>query len=52
MPTFVTRPEEGGPFPTVILFMDALGIREELRDMARRIGDCRLLRMLPNLFHR
>ena len=44
MPTFVTRPEEGGPFPAVILFMDALGIREELRDMARRIAHGRLLR--------
>jgi len=52
MPVFVTRPEEGGPHPGVILFMDALGIREELRDMARRIGTVGYFVMLPNLFYR
>jgi carboxymethylenebutenolidase len=52
LPVFVTRPEEGGPHPTVILYMDALGIREELRDMARRIGTVGYSVMLPNLFWR
>jgi carboxymethylenebutenolidase len=52
MPTFITHPEEGGPHPTVILFMDALGIREELRDMARRIGTVGYYVMLANLFYR
>jgi carboxymethylenebutenolidase len=52
MPTFVTHPEEGGPHPTVILFMDALGIREELRDMARRIGTVGYYVVLANLFYR
>lgn len=52
IPTFVTRPEEDGPHPTVILYMDALGIREELRDMARRIGTVGYYVMLPNLFWR
>ncbi len=52
MPTFITHPEEGGPFPTVIFFMDALGIREELRDMARRIGTVGYYVMLANLYYR
>ena len=52
IPTFVTRPEEGGPHPTVIFFMDALGIREELKDMARRLGTVGYYVMLPNLFWR
>lgn len=52
MPTFVTHPEEDGPHPVVILFMDALGIREELRDMARRFGTAGYYLMLPNLFYR
>ena len=52
MPTFVTRPEEGGPFPPVILFMDAPGIREELRDMARRIATVGYYAALPSLFYR
>jgi carboxymethylenebutenolidase len=52
LPLFITHPEEGGPHPTVIFFMDALGIREELRDMARRIGTVGYYVMLANLFHR
>ncbi len=52
MPTFFTHPEEGGPFPTVVFFMDALGIREELRDMARRIGTVGYYVMLANLYYR
>ena len=52
MPVFVTHPEEGGPHPTVVFYMDALGIREELRDMARRIGTVGYYVMLANLFHR
>jgi dienelactone hydrolase len=38
METFICHPERGGPFPAVFLLMDAPGIREELRDMARRLG--------------
>jgi carboxymethylenebutenolidase len=52
MPVFIIHPEEGGPHPTVIFFMDALGIREELRDMARRIGTVGYYVMLANLFYR
>jgi len=35
METFICRPERGA-HPAVFLLMDAPGIREELRDMARR----------------
>lgn len=52
MPTFVTEPEEGGPYPAVILYMDALGLREELRDMARRFGTVGYRVILPGLFYR
>jgi carboxymethylenebutenolidase len=38
MNTFITHPEEGGPFPVVFFYMDAPGKREELHDMARRIA--------------
>ena len=37
--TFITHPERGGPFPVIIFYMDAPAIREELRDMARRLCD-------------
>ena len=52
MDCFVTRPEEGGPFPAVILYMDAPGIREELRDMARRIATVGYYVLLPNMYYR
>lgn len=52
LPTFVTHPEEGGSHPLVLFYMDALGIREELKDMARRIGTVGYYVALPNLFYR
>jgi carboxymethylenebutenolidase len=50
--TFITHPERGGPFPVVIFYMDAPAIREELRDMARRLGTSGYYVMLPNLYYR
>jgi carboxymethylenebutenolidase len=50
--TFVTHPERGGPFPVIIFYMDAPAIREELRDMARRLGTSGYYVMLPNLYYR
>jgi carboxymethylenebutenolidase len=52
MPSFLCRPERGGPFPAVFLLMDAPGIREELRDMARRLGTVGYYVVLPNLYYR
>jgi carboxymethylenebutenolidase len=50
--TFVTHPERGGPFPVILFYMDAPAIREELRDMARRLGTSGYYVMLPNLYYR
>ncbi len=50
--TFVTHPEEGGPHPVVLLLMDAPGMREELRDMARRLGTAGYFVAVPNLYYR
>jgi len=50
--TFITHPERGGPFRVVIFYMDAPAIREELRDMARRLGTSGYYVMLPNLYYR
>jgi carboxymethylenebutenolidase len=52
MNTFVTHPEEGGPFPPVLFYMDAPGKREELHDMARRIATVGYYVALPNLYYR
>jgi carboxymethylenebutenolidase len=50
--TFITHPERGGPFPVIIFYMDAPAIREELRDMARRLGTAGYYVMLPNMYYR
>lgn len=52
MNTFVVHPEEGGPFPVVLFYMDAPGKREELHDMARRIAAVGYCVLLPNLYYR
>jgi carboxymethylenebutenolidase len=52
MGTFIVHPERGGPHPVILFFMDAPGIREELRDMARRIAAVGYYVMLPNLYYR
>lgn len=50
--TFIAHPERAGPHPIVLFFMDAPAIREELRDMARRIATVGYYVMLPNLYYR
>jgi carboxymethylenebutenolidase len=52
MNAFITHPEEGGPFPVVFFYMDAPGKREELHDMARRLGTTGYYVVLPNLYYR
>lgn len=52
MTTFISHPERGGPFPIIIFYMDAPGIREELRDMVRRLATSGYYVVLPNLYYR
>jgi carboxymethylenebutenolidase len=52
MNTFVTHPEEGGPHPVVLFYMDAPGKRGELHDMARRLGTAGYFVILANLYYR
>jgi carboxymethylenebutenolidase len=51
METFVCQPERG-EHPAVLMLMDAPGIREELRDMARRLATVGYAVLLPNLYYR
>ena len=52
MNAFVTHPEEGGPHPVVLFYMDAPGKREELHDMARRLGTAGYYVIVANLYYR
>ncbi len=52
MNTFVVHPDEGGPHPVLLFYMDAPGKREELHDMARRLATVGYCVVLPNLYYR
>jgi carboxymethylenebutenolidase len=52
MNSFVVHPEEGGPHPVLLFYMDAPGKREELHDMARRFAAVGYYVVLPNLYYR
>lgn len=50
--TFVVHPDRGGPHPVILFYMDAPAIREELRDMARRLASAGYYVVLPNMYYR
>lgn len=52
METFVTHPEQDGPFPAVIIYMDIWGVREELFEIARRVGTVGYYCMVPDFYYR
>jgi carboxymethylenebutenolidase len=52
MEAFVTHPEQDGPFPAVIVYMDVFGLREELYDVARRVAAVGYYAMVPDFYYR
>jgi carboxymethylenebutenolidase len=52
IPCFTVQPDGDGPFPAVILYMDAPGIREELRDFCRRIAGEGYFCLMPDMYYR
>jgi carboxymethylenebutenolidase len=52
METFITHPEQDGPFAAVVLYMDVWGIREELHDIARRIATVGYYCAVPDFYYR
>ncbi|MCD5342396.1 dienelactone hydrolase family protein [Arthrobacter sp. AK04] len=49
----VARPPTGtGPFPGVILYMDAFGLRPRIGDMAQRVAAWGYVVLAPNVFYR
>lgn len=52
MATFVVHPDEGGPFPVILFLMDAPGMREELRNMSRRVASTGYYVMASQLYYR
>lgn len=52
MEAFVTHPEQDGPFPAVLVYMDVFGLREDLYDVARRIATVGYYAMVPDFYYR
>ena len=52
MNSFVVYPEEGPQSPVVLFLMDAPGMREELRQMCRRLASAGYFVIAPNLYYR
>lgn len=52
MDTWMFHPPGSGPLPPVIMYMDVIGIRSELKAMAARLASGGYLAVLPNLFYR
>lgn len=48
----VARPEAVGPHPGVLLFMDAIGLRPRIEEMADRIASWGYVVLAPNTFYR
>lgn len=52
MDVFISYPEGSGPFPVVVQLMDGIGMREELREHARRAAAWGYYVVAPDMFYR
>ncbi|MGV9277174.1 dienelactone hydrolase family protein [Streptomyces griseosporeus] len=49
---YLSHPGDGRPHPAVLLYMDAFGLRPQLRAMADRLAEAGYTVLVPNLFYR
>lgn len=52
MTVFVAHPENGGPFPVAVLYMDGVGYREQIKENARRFAAGGFYVVAPDLYYR
>jgi carboxymethylenebutenolidase len=50
--SYIACPNTGGPFAAVLFYMDGIGIRPVLREMADRLAASGYYVLLPNMFYR
>jgi carboxymethylenebutenolidase len=50
--TYVFQPAGAGPWPPVVMYMDAFGIRPQLGEMAQRLASHGYVVAVPNLYYR
>jgi len=51
-PAHVLHPDDNGPWPAALMFMDGIGMRSALVDMAARLASAGYYVLLPDLFYR
>jgi len=51
-PVVLATPDSGGPWPAVLFYMDAGGVRPSLVDMAERLADIGYVVALPEFYYR
>jgi carboxymethylenebutenolidase len=49
---YLARPDGDGPFPGVLFFMDAFGLRPRIAEMAERLADRGYAVLAPNILYR
>ena len=52
MEAYVTHPEDAGPFPAIVFYSDVLGMREQINEIARRVGIVGYYCMVPDVYYR
>ena len=51
-PSYLFRPAGTGPWPPVLMFMDGIGMRPAMREIAARLASNGYLVLLPDLYYR
>jgi carboxymethylenebutenolidase len=51
-PAHVLRPDGAGPWPAVLMYMDGIGMRQALVDMAEKLASGGYYVLLPDMFYR
>lgn len=52
MDCYVCQPDGTGPWPAVVFYMDAMGVRPDLLGMAHRLASHGYVVIVPNLYYR
>lgn len=52
MNSYVMHPEEGGPFPVALCYMDSCGLRDDFLDLPRRLASAGYCVITPNAYYR
>jgi carboxymethylenebutenolidase len=52
MQAYTLAPEGKGPFPAMIVFQEAFGVNNHIKDICKRFADLGYITIAPELFHR